>query len=73
MRGMKTLAGFGVAAMIGLGGPALAAKPSFNCAKASTAVEKLLCADDRLAAADRAEMELLHASNASTFHRAGTT
>lgn len=47
-----------VVAALALGGgmsatPALAANPSFDCAKASTAVEKLLCADDELARQDR--------------------
>ena len=32
--------------------PAFAAKPSFNCSKATHEIEKLICSDDELAALD---------------------
>jgi uncharacterized protein len=32
--------------------PAFAAKPSFNCSKATHEIEELICADDELAALD---------------------
>ena len=35
-----------------LSAPAFAAKPSFNCSKASHEIEKLICSDDELAALD---------------------
>ena len=37
---------------IAVGSPAFAAKPSFNCKKASHEAEKIICDDDELAALD---------------------
>ena len=44
---------FTAAAAVLLWSVAAAAQPSFDCAKASTVVERAICADDRLAKADR--------------------
>lgn len=43
-------------------GNAAAAEPAFNCAKASGSVEKLICGDDALAAADRKMAEVFSAA-----------
>jgi hypothetical protein len=48
--------------MILLALAAAASAPSFDCAKATTAVEKMICADPELAAADRAMAKLYAAA-----------
>lgn len=58
-----------LAALCAFAAPASAANPSFDCAKASTAVERLLCADDGLARQDR----LLAATYRKALSVAGPT
>ena len=41
--------------------PAFAAKPSFNCSKATHEIEELICADAELAALDVSLNDLYHA------------
>jgi uncharacterized protein len=47
---------------------AAASAPSFDCAKATTSIEKMICADAELAAADRA-MARLYAGVSRSDHR----
>lgn len=42
------------AILLATGGAALAQQPAFDCAKATTAIERTICGNDHLAAADRA-------------------
>jgi uncharacterized protein len=54
------LAAMAVSLMTAVASPSLAAGPSFDCSKAETAGEKLICKDDGLAALDR-ELARLYA------------
>ena len=50
---MRLLSWFGLFLSLILGFPALAAEPSFDCAKAEGSAEQLVCDDQQLAALDR--------------------
>lgn len=72
--GLTALAVIGVLGASLGGAPAFAANPSFDCAKASTPVERQLCADDGLARQDRLlsavysrALEILPASEANAL------